>query len=157
MSALADESPELVRLRVLWYALRVRGLDAAGAPGIAYDRPVVQSSPQQPAVPHGFGLGHARDPVGDRLRTLDGTEAGVTLRWYRSHPAEPALSAGHVGGILDAMARTLAPASALLAWGEAASRAGGTPSQVQARVTASARTWARARMARAWVAWSDAP
>lgn len=148
---------ELVRLRVLWYALRTRGFDAAGAPGIAYDRPIVQSSPERPTVPHGYGLGHARDRVEDRLTALDGTEAGVTLRWYRAHPAESALSAGNVGGILDALARTLAPAASLLAWGEAASRAGGTPSQVQARVTASARTWARARMARAAAAWEGPP
>ncbi len=151
----APEPPELVRLRVLWYALRVRGLDACGAPGIAYDRPVVQSSPQQPAAPHGYGMGHARDPVSARLDALAGTEAAVTLRWYRAHPAQGALDAGAVGAILDALARELAPAAAVLAWGVAASRDGRTATQVQAHVTSAARTWARARMARAWSAWTE--
>lgn len=149
----APEPAELVRLRVLWYALRARGLDACGAPGIAYDRPVVQSSPQQPAAPHGYGMGHARDPVTVRLDALSG-EAAVTLRWYRAYPAQASLDAGHVGAILDALARELAPAAVVLAWGVAASREHRTATQVQAHVTSAARTWARARMARAWTAWT---
>ena len=110
------ESSELVRLRVLWYALRARGIDACGAPGIAYDRPVVQTSPTPPTVPHGYGMGHARDPVAARLDELAGTEAAVTLRWYRSYDATGAWASGSVEAILDACVRALATAQQLAAW-----------------------------------------
>ena len=64
------ESPELMRLRVLWYALRARGMDAAGAPGIAYDRPVVQVTPAIPTTPHGYGRSQTRDPVAARIAAM---------------------------------------------------------------------------------------
>lgn len=150
------EAPELVRLRVLWYALRQRGHDAAGAPGIAYDRPVVQSSPQQPTTPHGYGLGHARDRVGERLAALAGTEAAVTLTWYRSYDASGAWQSGSVEAILDACVRGLASQAQLVAWASAASAAGHSGRAVQAHVTAAGRTWARARLARAAAAWDGA-
>lgn len=150
---IAAESPELVRLRVLWYALRQRGHDAAGAPGIAYDRPMVQSSPQQPAVPHGYGMGHARDPVSERLAALAGTEPGVTLAWLRGHPAEEALRVGGVASILDAMVRELAPLQLLGAWGQAGRDAGHAGPRLSAHVETAGRMWARARVARAWAAW----
>lgn len=92
----ADEPAELVRLRVLWYALRVRGLDACGAPGIAYDRPVVQSSPQQPAAPHGYGMGHARATAPLRAENARLRAEVVRLRAELTVPgrAHPALTAG---------------------------------------------------------------
>ncbi len=149
----APEPPELVKLRVLWYALRARGMDCAAAPGIAYDRPVVQTSPQQPAVPHGYGMGRARDPVTERLAALSGTEACATLTWYRGYDAAPALASGSAEAILDACARALATAEHLAAWGRSGAAQGHAGRALQAHVTAAGRTWARARMARAWVAW----
>ena len=146
------ESPELVRLRVLWYALRARGMDAAGAPGIAYDRPVVQSSPQQPAVPHGYGMGHTRDPVGAKLAAITG-EPAATLRWYRAHDAAPALAAGRASSILDALVRDVASVAEREAWaasGVADGREGGA---LLAHIEAAGRSWARARMRRAIAAW----
>lgn len=151
MAMETTEAPELARLRVLWYALRRHGHDTPGAPGIAYDRPVVQTSPQQPAVPHGFGLGHARDVVGERLAAMPAGEARATLAWYRSHDASGAWASGSVDAILDACVRALATAAQIAAW--AASSQEGTARQRQAHVTAAGRTWARARMARAWTAW----
>lgn len=156
MDAKATEAPELVRLRMLWYALRQRGHDAAGAPGIAYDRPVVQSSPQQPAVPHGYGMGHARDRVGERLAALAGTEAAVTLTWYRSYDASGAWASGSVEAILDACVRGIASQAQLAAWVAAARAAGHAARAAQAHVTAAGRTWARARLARAATAWDGA-
>ena len=148
------EAPELVRLRVLWFALRRQGHDAPGAPGIAYDRPVVQSSPQQPTTPHGFGLGHARDVVSERLAAMPAGEVRATLCWYRSHDASGAWVSGSAEAILDACVRALATSAQLTAW--AASSQEGTARQRQAHVTAAGRTWARARMARAWTAWMGA-
>lgn len=150
----AVEAPELVRLRVLWCALRRQGHDAPGAPGIAYDRPVVQTSAQQPAVPHGFGLGHARDLVGERLAAMPVGEVRATLCWYRGHDASGAWASGSADAILDACVRALATSAQLAAW--AASSQEGTPRQRQAHVTAAGRTWARARLARAWAVWMGA-
>lgn len=152
----ATEAPELVRLRVLWFALRARGLDAAAAPGIAYDRPRVQSSPERPAVPHGYGLGHARDPVSVRLASLAGTEAAVTLHWYRSYDATGAWASGSVEAILDACVRGVASQAQLAAWAASARSAELGARATQAHVTAAGRAWARARMARAWAAWQSA-
>lgn len=149
------EDPELVRLRVLWYALRARGLDAAAAPGIAYDRPVVQSSPQQPAAPHGYGMGHARDAVSARLARIVGSEECVTLVWYRGHPAEASLVAGRVTSVLDAMVRELAPVVLLATWGASATKAGHSGPKLTAHVEAAGRAWARARFARAAEAWAE--
>jgi len=147
------ESPELMRLRVLWYALRARGMDAAGAPGIAYDRPVVQTSPTPPTVPHGYGMGRERDPVADRIAQLAGTEAAVTLRWYRSYDATGAWASGSVEAILDACVRALATAEQCAAWGRAGTASGREGKALAAHVTAAGRTWARARFRRAWAAW----
>lgn len=154
MTETTTEAPELVRLRVLWYALRRQGHDAPGAPGIAYDRPVVQTSATTPAVPHGFGLGHARDLVGERLAAMPVGEARATLCWYRSHDASGAWASGSADAILDACVRALATSAQLAAW--AASSQEGTPRQRQAHVTAAGRTWARARLARAWTTWMGA-
>lgn len=154
MDATTTEAPELVRLRVLWYALRRQGHDAPGAPGIAYDRPVVQTSATQPAVPHGFGLGHARDLVGERLAAMPAGEVRATLCWYRGHDASGAWASGSADAILDACVRALATSAQLAAW--AASSQEGTPRQRQAHVTAAGRTWARARLARAWAVWMGA-
>lgn len=152
--ARGGESPELVRLRVLWYALRQRGLDAAGAPGIAYDRPVVQSSPTPPTVPHGYGMGHARDPVAARLDELAGTEAAVTLRWYRSYDAAPAFAAGRAVAILDALVRDVASAAQREAWLAAGVRAGHEGGALLTHLETQGRVWARARMRRAIAAWT---
>lgn len=147
------ESSELARLRVLWYALRARGLDACGAPGIAYDRPVVQSSPQQPAAPHGYGMGHARDPVTARLDALCGTEEAVTLRWYRAHDAAPALTAGRVASILDALVRDVATVAEREAWAASAVADGREGAALLTHLETRGRSWARARMRRAIAAW----
>ena len=147
------EDRELVRLRVLWYALRARGMDAAGAPGIAYDRPVVQSSPQQPAAPHGYGMGHARDSVQARLDALCGTEEAVTLRWYRAHDAAPALTAGRVSSILDALVRDVASVAEREAWAAVGVKAGHEGGALLAHLETQGRVWARARMRRAIAAW----
>ena len=152
----AVESTELVRLRVLWFALRQQGRDAAGAPGIDYARPVVQTSATTPTVPHGFGLGHARDRVAERLAALAGTEAAVTLTWYRSYDASGAWRSGSVEAILDACVRGIASQAQLVAWASAASAVGHSGRAIQAHVTAAGRTWARARLARAATAWDGA-
>lgn len=152
----AVESTELVRLRVLWFALRQQGRDAAGAPGIDYARPVVQTSATTPTVPHGFGLGHARDRVAERLAALAGTEAAVTLCWFRSYDASGAWQSGSVEAILDACVRGLATQVQLAAWAAAARTSAQGTRATQAHVTAAGRTWARARLARAWAAWTEA-
>ena len=150
------EAPELVRLRVLWHELRARGMDCAAAPGIAYDRPVVQTSSVTPTLPHGFGMGRARDLVGERLAAMPAGEARATLVWYRGYDASGAWQSGSVEAILDAAVRALATEAQLAAWVAAATEVRATQGgrQAAAHVTAAGRTWARARMARAWDAWA---
>lgn len=149
----ADVSPECVRLRVLWYSLRAgRCDDAPGAAGIDYARPQVQSSAVVPTVPHGFGRGHARDPIAERIAEMP-ESVRATLAWYRAHPAQTALSAGSVDSILDALAHALAPVSDRAAWERAATAASDSPRARTLHRVAAARTWARARLAAACAAW----
>lgn len=148
-----DVSPECVRLRVLWYSLRAgHAADAPGAAGIDYARPQVQSSAVVPAVPHGFGRGHARDPIAERIAEMP-ESVRVTLTWYRAHPAQTALSSGSVDSILDTLAYALAPLADRAAWERAATAATGSPRARTLHRVAAARTWARARLAAACVAW----
>jgi hypothetical protein len=95
----------------------------------------------------GFGLGHARDVVSERLAAMPAGEVRATLCWYRSHDASGAWVSGSAEAILDACVRALATSAQVTAW--AASSQEGTPRQRQAHVTAAGRTWARARLARA--------
>jgi hypothetical protein len=148
------EGAEVVRLRVLWYALRSPGFDAPGAPGIAYDRDRVQTSPSVPTVPHGYGTGHAVDRVGLRIARTPPAAAAV-LRWYRGVDAAADLAAGRVRPILDRLALALAPVGARVRWASSAP-AGAAPAAVEAHAARAGRAWARARMAEAWDAWEAA-
>lgn len=148
------EPRELVRLRMLWYALRARGIDAPGAPGIDYARPVVQTTPSVPSVPHGFGR-PTRDPVSARLATMP-DDVRPTLTWFRSHPAEGLLAAGCVDAILDACAHALAPLAERIAWERAAMAAHPTPrARTEHRIVAS-RRWASTRLEMAASSWGIA-
>ena len=76
----AAASPELVRLRVLWYSLRAHpGCDAVGAPAIDYARPVVQVTPAIPTTPHGYGRSQTRDPVAARIAAMPEAERALLL------------------------------------------------------------------------------
>lgn len=148
------EPADLVRLRVLWFALRARGVDAPGAPGIDYARPVVQTSSSVPSLPHGFGRA-SHDPVSARLATMPDA-VQPTLRWYRSHPAEAPLAAGCVDAILDACAHALAPLAERMSWERAAMAAGRTPRARTEHRMVAARAWAASRLAAAAAAWGIA-
>jgi len=148
-----DVSPECVRLRVLWYSLRAgHAADAPGAAGIDYARPQVQSSAVVPTVPHGFGRGHARDSIAERIAEMP-ESVRVTLTWYRAHPAQTALSSGSVDSILDTLAYALAPLADRAAWDRAAAAAKSSPRARTLHRVAAARAWARARLADACAAW----
>jgi hypothetical protein len=149
-----SEPAELVRLRVLWLALRARGSDTPGAPGIDYARPVVQTSSPVPALPRAFGR-HGHDPVAARLATMPPAER-ATLAWYRSHPADGLLAAGAVNAILDACAHALAPVAERAAWDRAAMAAHSTPRARTEHRMIAARAWASSRLSAAAAAWGVA-
>lgn len=150
-------SPDLTRLRVLWYSLRAPGIDPPGPPGIDYTRDRVQTSPSCPSTPHGFGTGHAVDRVSARLTAIARTapEAARTLRWYRGHPAQADLDAGRARVILGALVTALATGADRAAWAASAPE-GADARAVLSHVEAAGRAWARARMAAAWAAWAGA-
>lgn len=149
----AAASPELVRLRVLWYSLRAHpGCDAVGAPAIDYARPVVQVTPAIPTTPHGYGRSQTRDPVAARIAAMPEAERALLL-WYRAHPAQTVLAAGDVDPILDACANALAPLAARAAWERSAVAATSSPRARAYHRAIAARTWARARFAAACAAW----
>lgn len=145
----APDAPELVALRVLWHSLHPPGCDPPGAPGIAYDRPVVQTSPATPTTPHGFGTGHSVDRVGARLAAIDAAAPAVarTLRWYRTRPAPP----DSVRAVLAACAAALATPQDRAAWARSAPE--GDARELVRHVDAAALVWARARMTAAVVVW----
>lgn len=151
---LAPEDPALTALRVLWHALHPPGCDPPGAPGIAYDRPVVQTSPPCPTLPHGYGTGSAVDTVALRLAAIARTapQATRTLRWYRGLPAAADLAAGRVEVILVALARAHAGPEMWERWAKA------VPADIPAgrilpSIRAFACVWARARLAEAVRVW----
>lgn len=150
-------SPDLTRLRVLWYSLRAPALDLPGPPGIDYTRDRVQTSPACPTTPHGYGTGHAVDRVGLRLAAIARTapEAARTLRWYRGHPAQADLDAGRARAILGALVTALATPADRAAWAASAPSAADARALL-AHAEAAGRAWARARMAAAWAAWAGA-
>jgi hypothetical protein len=152
----AADPAELTALRVLWHSLRAASLDPPGAPGIAYDRPVVQTSPATPTLPHGFGTGHAVDRVGLRLTALDRTHPGParTLRWYRGRDAAADLAAGRTEVILVALARAHAPAETWERWARAVP-ADCRADRILPTIRAAACVWARARMGEAMAVWGE--
>lgn len=151
------DSPELVRVRVLWYSLRAPGFDPPGPPGIDYTRDRVQTSLSCPTTPHGFGTGHAFDPVGARLDALAREHPGPArwLRWFRAYDAAPALTAGSVRAILDAAVRDLAEPYELAGWITSAPTDAG-PQRQAAHVAAASRAWARAHLGAAEALWRGA-
>lgn len=170
VTAVADTSALVAPLRGLLYALRARGLDAAGPRGIDYAAVRVQSSAR--ADTHApLGAPETRDPVQERLARIaaralvthdpDLSRALHTLQWLRATAVvvSPGRRPAELRALLDAARTDADLVPVLLALAASPVAAAHVPDAARARWAASsagACTWARAALLGAVAAWEAA-